>query len=96
MIKTPQSNRVKEIEAQWRTSLPILFYDWHWKQNLRHRDIAGKLDIPRTTITRWFRVFGVPSQAGNRFTNANLLNVGIRKSVPAKPKIKKEFPWRFN
>lgn len=91
-----ESQRIGGIEKKWCKPLNVLFYDWHWKDNLRHREIAEKINIPRPTVTRWFKQFKIPTQSCTRFTNLNLLNTGLVRGPVAKPKIKKEFPWRFN
>lgn len=74
----------------------VLFRKWHWDENLKHSEITAKIGVPRPTVTRWFQQFQVPTQLCTRFTNMNLLNVGPRKGPRAKPKVKKEFPWKFN
>lgn len=96
MNRTESSNRVKEIEKRWGRSLANLFHHWHWNQNLKHREIGEKISVPRPTVTRWFRIFGIPTQPCTRFTNLNLLNTGPRKGPRATPKIRREFPWKFN
>jgi hypothetical protein len=73
-----------------------LFYDWHWKDDLKHREIAERVGFPRPTITRWFRQFKIPTQSCARFTNLNLWSFRPNERPKAKPKIKKEFPWKFN
>ena len=96
MIPINNSPRIKKIEQKYSQNLKVLFYKWHWKKNLKHREISEIIKIPRPTITRWFRQFKIPTQSCTRFTNLNLLNTGPRKGPRAKPKIKKEFPWKFN
>ncbi|MGD0977287.1 MAG: LAGLIDADG family homing endonuclease [Minisyncoccia bacterium] len=90
------SKRVKEIEQKWQKPLIVLFKQWHWNNNLMHKEIALKVGVSRPTITRWFHQFKIPTQSCFRFTNLNLLNTGPRKTPPAKPKIKREFPWKYN
>lgn len=96
MQRINESSRVKTLEERWHVPLPKLFYDWHWRDNLKHQEIAERIGLPRPTVTRWFRCFRIPTQSGTRFTNFNLLNVGPRKSPPAKPKVKRESPWKWN
>jgi len=96
MRKISESERISCIEEKWSGKLPELFCAWHWKENLKHSEIGERIGVPRPTITRWFRQFGVPTQPCTRFTNLNLLNTGPRKTPSAKPKIKKKFPWKFN
>ncbi|MBI3260804.1 hypothetical protein HYZ64_00320 [Candidatus Berkelbacteria bacterium] len=96
MKKIGESNRAKSIENTWQKPLGALLYELHWQNNLRHKDIGIQLQIPRPTVTRWFKYFEITSQPGSRFTNFNLLNVGPQKSPKAKPKIKKPFPWKYN
>ena len=91
-----ESQRIKSIEQQWGESLPVLFYDWHWKENLMHRQIAERVSIPRPTITRWFNQFKIPTQSCTRFTNKNLLSFRLDERYKSRPKIKKDFPWKFN
>jgi len=61
-----------------------------------HKEIASRLGIPRPTITRWFHQLSVPSQNSHRITKFNLLNVGLKKGPRALPRVKREFPWKFN
>ena len=35
---------------------------------MTHKEIKGKLGVPRPTVTRWFRQFGVPCQSFKRMT----------------------------
>lgn len=96
MISIYNSFRVKEIEQKYGHDLKTLFYNWHWKDNLKHGEIGERISVPRPTVTRWFKKFKIPTQSATRFTNLNLLNVGPRKGPRAKPKVKKEFPWKFD
>jgi len=96
MRKIRESVRRYEIERKWKTSIEELFYKWHWDENLRHREIAEKVGLPRPTVTRWFKEFGIPTQSGTRFTNLNLLNVGPKKGPRAKPKARKERRWKVH
>lgn len=88
MTKIKESNRVKEIEKRWHNSIENLLYNWHWKDDLMHKEIGGKLKVPRPTVTRWFKQLGVPSQSCTRFTNNNLRYVGpncpLKKPKPPK------------
>ncbi|MBU3922979.1 hypothetical protein KJ684_01945 [Patescibacteria group bacterium] len=88
MQKIKESSRIKLIENKWKGSIEDLLYNLHWKENLRHREISNKLNIPKGTITRWFRQLNVPTQDRKRFTNNNLLYFGtnqrLRKLKPAK------------
>jgi len=88
MRKIKESSRTKIIENRWKVSIENLLYKWHWDDNLRHREIGTKLNIPRPTITRWFKQLEVPTQSCTRFTNNNLLYVGpncpLKKSKPPK------------
>lgn len=96
MQKITDSPRIHTIEKTWRQPVNKLFYQWHWQSNLKHKEIAERLNIPRPTITRWFKYLGIPTQSGTRFTNMNLLNIGPRKTPPAKPKVRKPRPWKVN
>jgi hypothetical protein len=96
MRKIIESERIAYIERKWNASIPQLFRMWHWKKNLKHSEIGEKIDIPRSTITRWFKQFNIPTQSCTRFTNLNLLNIGPRKTPPAKPKIRKSFLWKWD
>src|SRR3989338_6312288 len=96
MVSIKNSTRIKEIEIKWKKPIFDLLYKLHWQDDLKHKEIAEKINIPRPTVTRWFHQFGIPTQPCARFTNFNLLNVGLRKTPPAKLKVKKEFPWKYN
>jgi len=92
MKKLSESQRIRKIEQKWQSDIKKLFYNWHWEENLKHSEIAEKIGVPRPTITRWFSQLGVPTQPCKRFTNLNLLNVGLRNGPRAKPRIRKEKP----
>lgn len=96
MQKTEHSFRVQKIEKQWGMPVRDLFHQWHWKENLKHSQIATKTDIPRPTITRWFHCLNIPSQSCTRFTNANLEKHRVWLQAHKKVKIKREFPWTFD
>lgn len=96
MYKLAESSRIQNIENRFKSSIKKILYNWHWKDNLKHSEIGKKIGVPRSTITKWFKYFNVPTQSCIRFTNLNLLNIGLRKTPPAKPKIKKERPWKVN
>lgn len=96
MISIKDSPRIEEIERKYGQNLKTLFYKWHWDENLKHSEIAERTLIPRPTITRWFHQFKIPTQSCTRFTNKNLWSYRLDERPKAKPKIKKEFPWKFN
>lgn len=96
MQQIVHSPRLTAIEEKWRTPVHQLFYHWHWDENLKHSEIGKKVGLPRGTVTRWFHKLHIPSQSCTRFTNLNLLNTGPRKGPRAKPKVKREFPWKVN
>lgn len=96
MISVIASARFKQIQEKFGQPLGELLYNLHWQENLRHREIADRIGMPRPTITRWFHQLGVPTQSCTRFTNLNLLNVGPVMGPRTKPKIKKESPWKFD
>ncbi len=60
--------RIKSIEKNFKNSIKVLLYDWHWKENLTHKEIAERLKVPRCTITRWFKQLGVSSRSCQRMT----------------------------
>ena len=86
MKKIKESLRIKYIENKWRRPIEKLFQQWHWQNNLKHKEIGKKLNIPRPTITRWFHQLKVPTQSCTRFTNNNLLYLGPNR-LPKKPKL---------
>lgn len=96
MIPIRNSPRIKEIEQKYGQNLKTLFYKWHWDENLKHSEIAERIFVPRPTVTRWFHKFKIPTQSCTRFTNKNLWSYRLDERPKAKPKIKKEFPWKFN
>jgi len=85
MKKIKESPRIKYIENKWRRPIEKLLQQWHWQDNLKHKEIGKKLNIPRPTITRWFHQLKVPTQRCTRFTNNNLLYLGPNR-LPKKPK----------
>lgn len=91
-----QSPRLRAIEAEWRTPIRELLHRWHWDENLKHKEIGERAGLPRVTVTRWFRQLGISSQPCTRFTNLNLWSFRPDERPKAKPKIKKEFPWKVN
>lgn len=96
MRRIADSPRIRILENQWNAPIQELFRTWHWDENLKHAEIGKRVGLPRPTITRWFREFGIASQSCTRFTNLNLLNTGPRKGPRAQLKVKREFPWRVN
>ncbi|TSC74893.1 MAG: intein-containing protein [Parcubacteria group bacterium Gr01-1014_30] len=96
MYRLADSPRIKNIERSFEDSIATILYNWHWKANLKHSEIGERLDIPRPTISRWFRKLGVPSQDSHKITNNNLLNVGPRCGPRAQPRVKKVRPVLVN
>lgn len=66
------TNRFRRIERRFNAPIQDLIYQMHWLEDMRHRDIALMLHAPRSTITRWFHHFKIPSQSCRRFTDKNL------------------------
>ena len=93
MKKIKESPRIKYIENKWRRPIEKLLQQWHWQDNLKHKEIGKKLNIPRPTITRWFHQLKVPTQSCTRFTNNNLLYMGPNR-LPKKPKPPKKLKER--
>ncbi|MBL7132248.1 MAG: LAGLIDADG family homing endonuclease [Candidatus Omnitrophica bacterium] len=67
-----RTNRFKRIERRFNAPIQDLIYQMHWLEDMKHRDIALNLHVPRATITRWFRHFKIPTQSCRRFTDMNL------------------------
>jgi|SRR3989338_3552997 len=67
-----RTKRFGRIERRFDSPLPDLLYQMHWLEDMKHRDIALMLHVPRTTITKWFYRFKVPTQSCRRFTDKNL------------------------
>lgn len=68
MRKIKESQRIQKIERKWNDSIKELFHNWHWKENLTHKEIAEKIGVPRPSVTRWFREFKIISQSCQRMT----------------------------
>lgn len=85
MRELKESIRIKEIEARWSDSIENLLRKWHWENNLMHKEIGKKLNVPRPTITRWFKQLRIPSQSCTRFTNNNLRHPPKKPRPPKKP-----------
>lgn len=77
------SNRIKEIEEKWNARIEALLYQMHYEEDMMHKEIGRILGIPRSTITKWFKRYNVPTKSCHRFTNRNLTNwpyiIGIKK-----------------
>ena len=75
--------RIKNIERKIHTPISKFLQYMHWKNDMMHREIGRILGVPRPTITRWFKKYGIPSKSCHRFTNRNLTNwpyvIGIKK-----------------
>lgn len=67
-----RTKRFKRIESRFNSAIKDLLYQMHLIEDMKHRDIALNLHIPRTTVTRWFHKFSLPTQSGRRFTDKNL------------------------
>lgn len=72
MVILEKSNRLHNIENKFGAPIRDLLYQMHWLEDMRHRDIAVKLNLPRPTITKWFHRLQVPTQSCRRFTDKNL------------------------
>lgn len=72
MVMLEKSNRIKNIENKFNVPIKDLLYQMHWLEDMKHRDMALMLNAPRSTITRWFHYFRVPTQSCRRFTDKNL------------------------
>ncbi|MBL7151056.1 MAG: LAGLIDADG family homing endonuclease [Candidatus Omnitrophica bacterium] len=70
-----------------------LIYQMHWLEDMKHRDIALNLHVPRATITRWFRHFKLPTQSCRRFTDKNLTS-WLYKTGQLKKKVRYAGPDR--
>ena len=93
MFLLEKSNRIKNIEDRFNASIKDLFYQMHCIEDMKHRDIALMLNAPRTTVTKWFRRFQVPTQSCRRFTDKNLTS-WLYKTGQLKKKIKYNGPDR--
>jgi len=91
MVK--QSFRYKQIENEYNSNIKDLLYQMHWSSNMMHREIGEQLDVPRPTITRWFRLLNIPSQSCHRFTDKNLTS-WLYKTGKLKKKLRYEGPDR--
>jgi hypothetical protein len=69
MVILENSDRINKIENKFNTPIKDLLYQMHWLEDMKHRDIALNLHIPRSTITKWFHRFQVPTQSCRRFTD---------------------------
>jgi hypothetical protein len=95
MYKLEDSERIKRIEKKFKKPISKILYNLHWNQNLKHREIGRIVDVPRSTVTKWFYLFNVPTRSSKRFTNLNLKNYCKRSKENNKSRVKKEFPWHF-
>lgn len=97
MYELKSSPRIREIEAKFGKPINKILYTLHWDDNLKHSEIGEKIGVPRSTLTKWFHYFKVPTQSGRRFTDLNLEKhrEWLRKNKRPKS-FKKESPWHFN
>lgn len=65
----------------------------YWLEDMKHRDIALNLHIPRTTVTKWFSRFRLPTQSCRRFTDKNLKS-WLYKTGKLKKKVRYDGPDR--
>jgi hypothetical protein len=99
MYKLEESERIQRIEEEFGESIPKILNELHWDKNLKHSEIGERINVPRSTVTKWFYHFEIDTQDSHRFTNQNLLNVGCKKGPRAQPRpvkldryrIKREF-----
>ena len=96
MYRLRESPRIQNVEYQLGKPIEKILYNLHWRNDLKHSEIGEKIDVPRSTVTKWFKHFGIPTQSCTRFTNLNLEKYRRWLQENKKPKIKKEFPWHFN
>lgn len=96
MYKLESSPRIQNIEDRFGDSIKKILYTFHWQDNLKHSEIAEKIGVPRSTVTKWFYRFSIPTQSCTRFTNLNLKKHREWLREHKKPKLKREFPWHFN
>lgn len=89
MVILEKSNRIKNIENRFNASIKDLLYQMHWVEDMKHRYIALMLNAPRSTITRWFHYFRVPTQSCRRFTDKNLTS-WLYKVGKLKKKLRKK------
>ena len=96
MYKLEESGRIQRIEEEFGESILKILHHLHWDKNLKHSEIGERIGVPRSTVTKWFYHFGVPTQSCTRFTNLNLEKHREWLHENRKPKVTKEFPWHFN
>ena len=73
MYKLESSSRIQSIESKFGDSIKKILYNLHWQDNLKHSEIGKKINVPRSTVTKWFHRLNVPTQSCTRFTNLNLI-----------------------
>jgi hypothetical protein len=88
-----RTNRFRRIERRFDSPVRDLLYQMHWLEDMKHRDIALNLHIPRTTVTKWFKRFRLPTQSCRRFTDRNLTS-WLYKTGQLKKKIRYSGPDR--
>lgn len=93
MIKIQESNRIKEIEKYFNGNIEVLLYQLHWNQDMKHKEIGEFFNVPRPTVTRWFRLLNMPTQSCHRFTDKNLTS-WLYKTGELKRKARYEGPDR--
>ncbi|MBI5143974.1 MAG: hypothetical protein HZA30_02770 [Candidatus Omnitrophica bacterium] len=93
MITIKDYNRIKNIEDRFNSPVKDLLYQIHWTEDMRHRVFGSVLNVPRSTITKWFHYFGIPTQSCRRFTDKNLTS-WLYKIGKLQKKVRYEGPDR--
>mgnify|MGYP001588375072 CR=1 FL=1 len=93
MVILEKSNRIKNIEKKFNTSIKDLLYKMHWSEDMMHKEIGQVINIPRATVTKWFDRLKIPTQSCRRFTDKNLTS-WLYKTGQLKKKIRYNGPDR--
>lgn len=62
-----RTNRFRRIERRFNSPINGLLYQMHWLEDMKHRDIALMLNMPRATVTKWFNRLKIPKRFVRHF-----------------------------
>lgn len=50
------------IEREWGKPLPTLLAEWYYGRGWRQLDIADRVGVDQSTVSRWFRAYGLTAR----------------------------------
>jgi transposase-like protein len=56
------------LEAKYGRDLPSLFEDWYVRGGMSQAEIAERLELDASTVSRWMKQWGIPLRYGTART----------------------------